>query len=283
MGFPMAGHQARAAQGSGGRALVWNRSPARAQAHAAQYGSQAVDLAGCVAADVLVTCLPSSAQVEEVMGALEDRLRPGTLWVDCTSGHPDAGRAQRTRLAARGVSFLDAPVSGGTAGAEAGRLTVMLGGEAGEVEQARAHLAFAGKVVHVGGPGTGFAVKAINNVLLAANLWAAGEGLAALARSGVNVQAALEVINASSGRSNASENLIGQRVLSREFPVTFALGLLAKDAGIALDVVESVKGSAPLLAQTLGLYRAAARVIGEGEDHTAALRLIEQMNDQEIA
>jgi 3-hydroxyisobutyrate dehydrogenase len=283
MGFPMAGHLARAAQASGGRALVWNRSPEKAQAHAARYGSQAVDLAGCAQADVLFTCLPTSAQVDEVIGALEHQVRPGTLWVDCTSGHPDAGRAQRARLAARGVTFLDAPVSGGTGGAEAGTLTVMLGGEAAEVEQARPHLAFAGKVVHVGGPGTGFAVKAINNVLLAANLWAAGEGLAALARSGVDVQAALEVINASSGRSNATENLIGQRVVSRQFPVTFALGLLAKDAGIALDVVDSVKGSAPLLAQTLGLYRAAAQIVGEGEDHTAALKLIEQMNAQEIA
>ena len=77
------------------------------------------------------------------------------------------------------------------------------------------------------------------------------EGLAALARHDVNVSAALEVINASSGRSNASQNLIPQRVVTREFPCTFALGLLAKDCGIAVDVVNEVGGSAPLLAQTI--------------------------------
>lgn len=180
------------------------------------------------------------------------------------------------------MTFLDAPVSGGTNGAQAGTLTVMVGGPAAEVDAVRPHLAFAGKIVHVGDTGAGFAVKAINNVLLAVNLWAAGEGLAVLGKHGVDIGAALEVINASSGRSNASENLIGQRVLTREFPVTFALGLLAKDAGIALDVVESVKGSAPVLAQTLGLYRAAAQIIGENEDHSAALKLIERMNAQEI-
>ena len=91
-----------------------------------------------------------------------------------------------------------------------------------------------------------------------------------------------ESVVPSSGRSNASENLIGQRVLTREFPVTFGLGLLAKDAGIAADVVRVAGASAPVLMQTEALFRAAATVIGAGQDHTAALRLIEQMNDKEI-
>ncbi|GGK32756.1 3-hydroxyisobutyrate dehydrogenase [Deinococcus malanensis] len=282
MGFPMAAHLARHAQATGGRALVWNRTRERAVAHAAQYGTTAADLQDCAQAEVLFSCLPTSAQVDEVIDHMGAHLRPGTVWVDCTSGHPDSARRQREHLSARGVSFLDAPVSGGTSGAQAGTLTVMVGGPTAEVDSVRTQLAFAGKVIHVGNTGAGFAVKAINNVLLAVNLWAAGEGLAVLGRHGVNVGAALEVINASSGRSNASENLIGQRVLTREFPVTFTLGLLAKDAGIALDVVESVKGSAPVLAQTLGLYRAAAQIIGENEDHSAALQLIERMNAQEI-
>lgn len=282
MGYPMAAHLARQAAASGGRALVWNRTEARAQKHAEHYGSEAVSLAQAARADLLFTCLPTSAEVDDLIAALTPHLRPGTVWVDCTSGHPDAARRQRERLAALGVKFLDAPVSGGTGGAEAGTLTVMLGGPADEVEAARPHLAFAGKVVRVGETGAGFAVKAINNVLLAVNLWAAGEGLAALGRGGVDLGAALSVINASSGRSNASENLIPQRVLTREFPATFALGLLAKDAGIALDVVQSAGASAPTLAQVAGLIRAASHVVGPHEDHTAALKLIEQMNRQEI-
>ena len=110
----------------------------------------------------------------------------------------------------------------------------------------------------------------------------AGKEYAVLGRAGVNLGAALDVINASSGRSNASENLIPQRVLTREFPATFALGLLAKDAGIATDLTQRVQGSAPVLAQVAALLRAAQHAVGPAEDHTAALKLIEAMNAQEI-
>lgn len=282
MGYPMAAHLARRGQETGTAAYVWNRTAEKAERHAEQYGSQAASLEEMAQAEVLFTCLPTSAEVDEVIGQLRPHLRPGTFWVDCTSGHPAAATRQRAQLAELGVSFLDAPVSGGTSGAEAGSLTVMLGGPEEEAEAVRPALAFGGKVVRVGETGAGFAVKAINNVLLAANLWAAGEGLSALARSGVDLSAALEVINASSGRSNASQNLIPQRVLTREFPVTFALGLLAKDADIALDVALSAKASAPVLAQVAALYRAAAHSVGPEEDHSAALKLIERMNHQEL-
>lgn len=283
MGYPMAAHLTRWAQEQGGTCLVWNRTPAKAQAHAEQYGSRAaVTLAEVAQAEVIFSCLSTSAEVDEVIEQLAPRLHSGSYWVDCTSGHPEAAQRQRTRLAERGVSFLDAPVSGGTSGAEAGTLTVMLGGPEAEIEVVRPALAFAGKVVRVGDTGAGFAVKAINNMLLAVNLWAAGEGLAALGRSGVDLHAALSVINASSGRSNASENLIGQRVLTREFPATFALGLLAKDAGIALDVALAAKASTPVLGSVAGLIRAAEHTIGAQQDHTAALKLIEQMNQQEL-
>ena len=282
MGDPMAAHLATHARAHGHRALVWNRTAAKAGAHAAAHGTQIATLAEAASADVIFTCLPTSAEVDEVMSQIRPHLRPGATWVDCTSGHPDAATRQAAELAALGVTFLDAPVSGGTVGAQQGRLTVMVGGDAAALEAVRPHLAFAGKVVHVGGTGAGFAVKAVNNALLGVTLWATGEGLAVLGRAGVNLGAALDVINASSGRSNASENLIPQRVLTREFPATFALGLLAKDAGIAADLTGEVRGSAPLLAQTAALLRAAERVVGADEDHTAALKLIEQMNDVEL-
>ncbi|GAA5504106.1 2-(hydroxymethyl)glutarate dehydrogenase [Deinococcus xinjiangensis] len=278
MGGPMAAHLARAAEAGGGRTLVWNRTAAKAQAHAAQYGSEAVSLPELAQADILFTCLPTSAEVDAMLGELRPHLRAGMYWVDCTSGHPDAALRQHAALAELGVKFLDAPVSGGTKAAEAGNVTMMFGGAAQDFEAVRPHLAFGGRVVHVGSVGAGFAVKAINNALLAVNLWATGEGLAVLAQGGVNLGAALEVINASSGRSNASENLIPQRVLTRTFPATFALGLLAKDTGIASDLIGQHKSSAPVLAQTAALWRGASRVIDPQEDHTAALKLIEQMN-----
>ena len=282
MGDPMAAHLARYAAAHGLTALVWNRTDSKAQAHAQAHGSRAVTLEEAAGADVIFTCLPTSADVSEVLTAMEPHLKRGAVWVDCTSGHPQAAPPQRERLAARGVTLLDAPVSGGTAGAQAGTLTVMVGGPASALAGVQPHLAFAGKVVHVGQSGAGFAVKAVNNALLGVTLWATGEGLAVLSRAGVDLHAALDVINASSGRSNASQNLIGQRVLTREFPATFALGLLAKDAGIAADLTGEVRGSAPLLAQTAALLRAAERVVGADEDHTAALKLIEQMNDVEL-
>lgn len=282
MGDPMAAHVTRHARQGGHRALVWNRTASRAHAHAHAHGSEVASLEQAAQADVIFTCLPTSAQVDEVLTVMEAHLKAGAVWVDCTSGHPQAAAAQGQRLAARGVTLLDAPVSGGTGGAQAGTLTVMVGGPADALEAVRPHLAFAGKVVYVGQGGAGFAVKAVNNALLGAALWATGEGLAVLSRAGVNLHAALDVINASSGRSNASQNLIGQRVLTREFPATFALGLLAKDAGIAADLTGSVQGSAPLLAQTAALLRAAEHLIGADEDHTAALKLIEQMNRTEL-
>ncbi|TDE86636.1 NAD(P)-dependent oxidoreductase [Deinococcus sp. S9] len=282
MGWPMAAQLARHSNETGGRTLVWNRSEAKAEAHAREFGSEAVTLPEVAAADVIFSCLPTSAEVDQVLEALAGHLRAGTVWVDCTSGQPEAARRQAAALAKRGVAFLDAPVSGGPMGAQAGTLAVMVGGDPAVLEQVRGDLAFAGKVVHVGGLGTGFAVKAINNTLMAVNMWAAGEGLAALVRSGVDPHAALAVINASSGRSYPTETLIPQRVLTREFPVTFQLGLLAKDTGIALDVVQDARASAPVLLQVAALYRAAAHHVGAEADYSAALQLVEQLNGVEL-
>ena len=277
MGNPMARHLAAGEH----ELLVWNRTRRKADSFAAETGAQVAELADLAHADLLISCLPTSAEVDEVLSQLPD-LKPGAVWLDCTSGHPDAARRQSETLSLRGVIFLDAPVSGGVTGAESGQLTVMVGGDAAALERIKPLLTFAGQVTHVGPTGAGFAVKAINNALLAAHLWAAGEGLCVLAGAGVDVAAALSVINASSGRSNATQNLIPSRVLTREFPATFKLGLLAKDADIALDVVRDVKGSAPLLSQVGALIRGASRIIGPDEDHTAALKLVEQMNGREI-
>lgn len=272
MGRPMAAHLAAA-----GPTIVWNRTGEVAERHAADHGSTAAaELPQVAAADVVFSCLPTTAEVVDVADRLRDTLRPDTVWVDCTSGEPAASRGLAEGLAERGVTYLDAPVSGGTNGAGAGTLTVMVGGPEEAVERVRPLLdAFASRVVHVGPVGAGHAVKAVNNTLLAVDLWAAGEGLLALVRQGVPAGTALEVINGSSGRSNATENLIPQRVVTREFPVTFALGLLAKDVGIAQEVVSDSGTPAPLLRLVNELVRVARDTIGADEDHTAVVRLLE--------
>ena len=272
MGRPMAANLARKFD-----TLVHNRTTAVADEHAAVHGTTAVALADVAAADVVFTCLPTTAEVVAVAERLLADLRPATVWVDCTSGDPRESRELAARLAELDVTYLDAPVSGGTDGAAAGTLTIMVGGDAEALERVRPALAILGStIVHVGPVGAGHAVKAINNTLLAANLWMATEGLTALARVGVDPAAALQVINGSSGRSYTTERLLPERVLTRTFPRTFTLGLLAKDTGIGQDVIDEAAVPAPMLRQIVALYRLAAREFGPEVDHSEAARLVER-------
>ena len=278
MGRPMAANLARQFD-----TMVHNRTRGVAEEHAAAHGTTAVALTDVVAADVVLTCLPTTTEVAATVAALGEDLRPGTTWIDCTSGDPAASRVLAEELAGYGVTYLDAPVSGGTDGAAAGTLTTMVGGSADALERVRPVLAtVATTIVHVGPTGAGHAVKAVNNTLLAANLWLAAEGLTALARQGVAPGAALEVINGSSGRSFPTEHLLPERVLTREFPVTFALGLLAKDTGIGQAVLDDAGVPAPLLRQVPGLYRLAMAELGGDVDHSAAARLVERWAGVEL-
>lgn len=278
MGWPMAGHVARSFP-----TVVWNRTTSVAEAHIVDNGTRACELERCAEADVILTCLPTTAEVADIARRLAEHLQPGTVWVDCTSGEPETSRIVAERLAEHGVTYLDAPVSGGTDGAEAGTLTVMVGGDTETLDRVRAVIeTFAGRIVHVGPTGAGHAVKAINNTLLAANLWAASEGLAALVKQGVPAATALEVINGSSGRSNATENLIPQRVVTREFPATFTLGLLAKDVGIGQRVIDGSALPAPLLRQVAELMAISLGELGGEVDHTALARTVERWAGAEI-
>lgn len=263
--------------------LVHNRTSAVAEEHAAAHGTTAVALPDVVTADVILTCLPTTAEVAEVADALAGTMRPGTVWVDCTSGDPAASRDLAARLADQQVHYLDAPVSGGTGGAAAGTLTVMVGGDADTLAVARPVLETLGStIVHVGPVGTGHAVKAINNTLLAAHLWVAAEGLAALAHLGVGPGAALEVINRSSGRSFATEQPLPERVLTRQFPVTFTLGLLAKDTRIGRAVLDGAAVPAPVLREVISMFDLAARELGAGVDHSEAVRMVERWSHIEL-
>ncbi|RIH78876.1 2-(hydroxymethyl)glutarate dehydrogenase [Meiothermus taiwanensis] len=279
MGYPIAGHLAQHHE-----TLVWNRTFTKAQAHAKEFGSRAVELPEVAQADILFTCLPTSLEVDEIAHKLLPYLRPGTLWVDHTSGEPELACKTARMLQEKGVSYLDACLSGGVAGAVQARATVMAGGSPEDFARARPVMeVYAAKIVHVGPLGSGHAVKAVNNALLAVNLWALSEGMAALVKQGVEARLALEVINASSGRSNVSENLFGQRVLSRHFTNTFALGLLAKDLGICAKVLEAAGTPAPMLRQVREFFEVARREVGNTEvDHTAVAQLIERWSGVEI-
>jgi len=143
--------------------------------------------------------------------------------------------------------------------------------------------AFGKKIVHCGPVGAGDALKSVNNALLAVHVWSTAEGLAALAKAGVSPTVALDVINASSGRSNTSQNLFPERVLTRAFPRTFRLALLDKDVNIAAGVAREQQVPSPMLQLTAELFRAAHRALGEEADHVEAVRLLEDWAQVQIA
>lgn len=265
---------------------VWNRTASRAEAFGKEHKSRVASTPADAArgADVVVTCLSTSRDVSDVLDAgLSDGIGSGSVLLDCTSGDPATSRAIAERLAARKVAFVDAPVSGGVRGANEGTLTVMCGGDARDVERVRPVIeAFGKKIVHCGPVGAGDAVKAMNQALLALTIWGTGEALVALAKSGVSAQVALEVINASSGRSNASMNLFPERVLTRAFPRTFRLALLDKDARIAAQIARDERVPAPLTQLAADLCTLARMELGEDADHVEAVKVIEKWAGAEI-
>ncbi len=267
---------------------VWNRTAEVARGFGEATGANvaATPREAAEAAEVVLTCLPTSAEVEGLLDGPDGLLagfRPGALLVDCTSGAPEASRRIAARLRAAGHGFVDAPVSGGTNGAEAGTLTVMLGGEEQDVLQAREVLrAFGQRMEHLGPVGTGHAMKSVNNALLAVNILALGEALTALAKAGVEPRAAVEVLNVSSGRSFVSEVLVPERVLTGSFPPTFRLALLHKDAGIAADLAAALGVDHPMLAQAVELLDRARAALGEQADYLEAVRVSERQAGVEI-
>jgi len=283
IGAPMAAHLA-----DGGGLTVWNRTAAVAREFAARHGARAAGTPGeaAAAADLVLTCLPTSREVAAVLEGPDGLLagfRPGALLVDCTSGDPASSRRIAERLAERGVGFVDAPVSGGTNGAEAGTLAVMVGGDPAAFARARPVLErFGRRIEHVGPVGAGHALKAVNNALLAVNILAAGEGLAALVKAGVPAAKALEVLNASSGRSFVTETLIPERVLTGAWPVTFRLALLAKDVGIARGLLQETGVDGEVIDRAGALMDQARAALGDAADYLEAIRLIERQAKVEI-
>jgi 3-hydroxyisobutyrate dehydrogenase len=277
IGWPMAAQVARRHE-----LTVWNRTRSRAVAFAAEHRSKAAatPAEAAAGAEVVLTCLPTSADVEALLAGdhgLEAGLGEGALLLDCTSGDPATSRRIAARLGARGVAFADAPVSGGTNGAESGTLTVIVGADEATFARAEPVLqAFGRRVEHLGPVGAGHAMKAVNNALLAVNIRAFAEGFAALVKAGIPARRALDVLNSSSGRSFVSESLVPDRVLTGAFPPTFRLALLEKDVGIALGLLKETGVDGALLRRARELFREARTALGEQADYLEAVRMVER-------
>lgn len=230
--------------------------------------------------EAVVLMLPTSAIVESVLvdrDRLLQRLEPGTLVIDMGSSVP-ASTVQLHKVAkARGIDYVDAPVSGGIAKASQGKLTIMAGAEGASVfGRALPLLKSMGEaVIHVGGPGSGHAAKALNNLLGAINLSAASEVLAVATKFGIKPGIMIDVLNVSTGRNQATEYKFPTHILSGTYGARFDIDLMIKDVEIAQNLAQSMGVRARIAEQALEIARAARENVGQGKDHTEVARYFE--------
>ena len=279
MGWPMAANLVRA----GFQVAVADAVSGRAARFAAEVGGRACDGAASVAAgaDVLVTSLPTSTHVSEVVEQAESALRRGCVVIDMTSGVPAVTRSLAERLAAAGVAMIDAPVSGGVARARSGELAIMIGGSDEDVERAEPVLQAMGTSLHrCGGVGAGQATKALNNLVSAAGFLISVEALLIGQQFGLDPEVMVKVLNASSGMNNTTKSKIIPFVLSRRFDSGFGLDLMVKDLGIALDLDPGT--ATPFAALCRELWVGAASALGPGLDHTEIARFSELLGGAEL-
>lgn len=267
MGAPMAGHL----HARGRLAVVGNRTRAKAAALAADAGVLAAtapaDFAGC---DVVALCVPMDADVLQNVEALAGVLRAGAVVVDHSTVSVDTARRAHALLAARGIGFLDAPVSGGVEGARNGRLSVMVGGDAGDLEAARPVLdAYAARITLMGGTGAGQATKAVNQVLVAGINEAVCEGLALGEKLGLDAERLLPTLMAGAA-GNWFLDKRGATMLRDEFAPGFKCAHLLKDLRIVDAMARDAGVRATVIGQAMADY---AELVGRGlgEADTSAL------------
>ena len=231
---------------------------------------------------MIITILPTSKEVDEIVDKLLPSLKRGTLWIDATSGDPNVSRLTAKRLAEKGVDFVDAPVTGAVVGAENATLTIMMGGTKENFERARDVLRLNGKtLIHVGDIGSGHAIKVLTNSIMGATVWMTSECLLLAKRLGIDIKTALAVTNAGSGRSNASENLLPMRLAEGKWPLVFKLAHHDKDIRIAASLAHQQHASTPMLALTSQLFTAALNELGETADYIEVAKIVARMNGTE--
>jgi 3-hydroxyisobutyrate dehydrogenase len=281
MGYPMATRLARA-----GHSLVVmdlnqaNTSRFIAENTGAAAAGEAADFGE---ADIVITMLPGSAAVEAVVlgsdggpGVAASMPRGATL-IDMSSSEPMRSRELAQALAAQGLRYLDAPVSGGVKRAIDGSLAVMAGGDAAVLAHCEDVLKAMGKnLTHVGGHGAGHAMKALNNYVSAAGLVATVEALHVGRAFGLDPDLMVSILNSSTGKNNTTENKAKQFMLSAAFNSGFSLSLMAKDLGIAMDLSKAMDHPMKLGEEVLEIWRNADASLGKGADHTEMYRFLQK-------
>lgn len=234
--------------------------------------------------DVLITMLPNSKIVESVLlgdstSGWAMRLKKGAVVIDMSSSEPARSRDLALTLKALGLDYLDAPVSGGVRKASDSTLAILVGGDVETLERCRNVLDAMGKsILHIGPAGSGHAAKALNNYVSAAGLMATVEALHVAERFGIAPEVMTDVLNASTGRSNTSENKVKQFMLNGSYGSGFALQLMNKDLKIARGLSEAVDYRMTLGVHCTDIWDAVSRRATPTTDHTEMYRLL---GDQE--
>jgi 3-hydroxyisobutyrate dehydrogenase len=278
MGAAMAANLARA----GFRLTVWNRTGGRAAEVVALGASEAATPQELAAgSDVVVICVSDTPDVEAVLfgqdGVAKGAER-GALVIDCSTISPSATRDFAARLRERGVAMVDAPVSGGSEGAQKATLSIMVGGDPADVERAQPVLTAMGRsITHMGPIGSGQATKAVNQVILCGAYLGVAEGLVLAIKSGLDAERVVEALSGGAAQSWVLQNR-SARMIANEYPLGFKLALHLKDLGIALGMAREVGASLPVTGIAAQLENG---LIGQGhgdEDLSALARAVRELS-----
>ncbi|WP_038490254.1 NAD(P)-dependent oxidoreductase [Janthinobacterium agaricidamnosum] len=271
MGFPMAGHLAT----QGHEVTVFNRNPARAEAWLQQYRGRSATTPAAAAegAEFVFTCIGNDNDLFQVIleqGGLLDGMKPGAVLIDHTTASADAARKIHEAAAQRGIHFLDAPVSGGQAGAENGKLTVMVGGDADAFARAEPVIGVFARAVTLMGPaGAGQLTKMVNQICIAGLVQALSEGLAFAENAGLDAALVVDVISKGASQSWQLENR-GKTMIERKFDFGFAVDWMRKDLGICIAEAKRNGSQLPVTELTDQFYSEVQQA-GGGRFDTSSL------------
>jgi len=280
MGRPMSMNLLKA----GYAVTVWNRTPSRA----AELAAAGALVAGtprevAAAADFLITIVSDPPALEEVLwgrggagsGALS-ALKSGATYMDSSTVSPNLARKIAAECAARGVSFLDAPVTGGDWGAKKGELVFMIGGDAKTIEEAQPILGVMGKKwFHLGPHGAGQTIKLAMNAILALQVEALAEAVGLVTAAGLQPEKLVEVMQSSMARSGVLD-VKSQNLLKRDFTPSFPLRLMLKDLGLALDLAKQLGVTLPATAAAEETYATVKKAAKEDLDYSAVMKFWDQ-------
>jgi 3-hydroxyisobutyrate dehydrogenase len=278
MGFPMAGHLARA----GHHVTVYNRTPAKALQWTEKYGGKSAPTpaAAAAGAEFVMLCVGNDDDVRAVAlapdGALS-AMKAGAILVDHTTASATVAREVYAAAKARGVRSLDAPVSGGQAGAENGKLTIMVGGDADTFALAEPVLAcYARAVALMGGPGSGQLTKMVNQICCAGLVQALGEGINFGMRAGLDIERVLDVIGKGAAQSWQMDNR-GKTMAADKFDFGFAVDWMRKDLSMAIAEARTNGAALPVTALVDQFY---ARIQARGGGRWDTSSLIRLLRDK---